>query len=59
MLRSGAFWLGLGAGAVVTWFVRRQRGSMVQAGVYYPKPIRRQGRRGAGWTAGQGGGSYR
>lgn len=49
MLRSGAFWLGVGAGALVTWLVARRGGSLIAATPYYPKPLRRQGRRGQSW----------
>lgn len=53
MLRSGAFWVGVGAGALATWLVARRRFQLVAATPYYPRNLRRMGRRGAGWS-GQG-----
>lgn len=49
MLRSGVFWAGVAAGAVVTWMVAKRRGTLIAATPYFPKPLRRQGRRGGGW----------
>ncbi|HXM54543.1 MAG TPA: hypothetical protein VOB72_04075 [Candidatus Dormibacteraeota bacterium] len=49
MLRSGVFWAGVAAGGLVAWFWARRSEQFVAATPYYPKPIRRRGRRGAGW----------
>ena len=59
MLKSGAFYLGIAAGALVTWMVARRRGQLIPATPYYPRLLRRYGRRGQGWAGGQGGGAYR
>lgn len=59
MLRSGAFYLGVAAGALVTWMVARRRGQLIAATPYRPRPLRRSGRIGHGWAGGRGGGAYR
>ena len=59
MLRSGAFYLGVAAGALVTWMVARRRGQLIPATPYYPRPLKRFGRLGRSWRGGQGGGAYR
>ena len=49
MLRSGVFWAGVAAGGLLAWYWTRRGQQLIAATPYYPKPLRRTGRRGAGW----------
>ena len=59
MLREPVFYAGLAVGGLLAWWLAKRRGGLVAGTPYIPRPIRRVGRRGAGWAGGQGNGSYR
>lgn len=49
MLRSGVFWVGVAAGGLVAWLWARRGQQLIAATPYFPKALRRQGRRGQSW----------
>jgi hypothetical protein len=53
MIRSGAFWLGVGVGAVAAWVVARRRDQLITAAPHGVRPLSRRGRRGQNWPGQQ------